>query len=101
MSPANKSAIAFILIAKTFCSAIANPLPENYLKIDQLISSNPQSALAQLSEIDTEDLDLTTKAIHFNAISRAYISLVYPKKALDAAEKAISFIQNEEPQWLY
>lgn len=95
-----KFVTAFLLIlANSF--AFANTIPDSYQKIDLTISSDPQAALSQLSEIEIEKLKPETKAIHYNAISRAYISLVYPEKALEAAEKALSFIPNNEPQWLY
>lgn len=95
--------VLLLLTSKSFAQKAADGpvIPDDYQRLDQLISNQPQTALAQLLAKDVTDQPAITKAIHFNTLSRAYISLVYPTKALESANAAMSHLTDQEPPWLY
>ncbi|MCX7553874.1 GGDEF domain-containing protein [Marinicella sp. S1101] len=95
--------VLLLLTSQSFAqnAAVSQVIPDDYQRLDQLISNQPQTALAQLLAKDVANEPPIIKAIHFNTLSRAYISLVYPTKALESANTAMSHITAKEPQWLY
>ncbi len=91
--------IAILLVSISDLNA--QDIPEPYQQLDQLISSDPQAALQQLVAIEIDEADPTETAIHHYTLSRAYISLVYPDKALEAANLAMSLLPEDRPEKLY
>ncbi len=89
------------LLLLGFTESKAQHIPEAYQQLDQLISSDPQAALDQLAAIEVNDSDPFQAAIHQFTLSRAFISLAYPDKALEAANLAISLLPQNRPDDLY
>ena len=94
--------LIFISILLSFSiTADSESTAEKYQRLEQLVSNQPQSALDELLSIKVDNYEPEEAAIHYNTLSKAYISLVYPQKALDAANQALAMLSNKQPIDLY
>ncbi|WP_426360415.1 diguanylate cyclase [Pseudocolwellia sp. HL-MZ19] len=66
------------------------------------LTANPATALAQLegTPISASASDIQ-KAQYYGVLSQAYYTLIYPQKALDSVQQALTFIDSNEQPWLY
>ena len=73
--------LIFISILLSFSiTADSESTAEKYQRLEQLVSNQPQSALDELLSIKVDNYEPEEAAIHYNTLSKAYISLVIPKK---------------------
>ncbi|MFC3195418.1 diguanylate cyclase domain-containing protein [Marinicella sediminis] len=65
------------------------------------ISSEPQKVLDELINHPLSTTDLTYQAQYHFLLSSVYLNLVYPGKALEAADQGLARLSAQEPGWLY
>jgi|GEM_PF-2231732 len=83
--------------------AAAKELAPQYQKYKQNLGTKPQQVLDDLLLITPPSEDNSLKAQHHLTLSLSYLSLTYPKKALDEANLALTFLPDNktETDWLY
>ncbi len=81
--------------------AEVNSFDPTYLDLLQMAQNKPNDAIDQLEKIDLADFSANQKAQHHYFKSIFYSYLDYPNKALETAEKGLSFVNKQEQPWLY
>ncbi len=76
-------------------------LSPEYQHLYTLINDNPQLVVDKLLASPPKKMQNELTAQHHYVLSAAYLSLVYPQKALKAANQALQLLPEKEPAPLY
>lgn len=101
MSPTNPTAVLTFILSCFVSSLFAQNLAPKFEQLNQKLSNSPQAVLNELLASPISDQKPLLAAQYHYTLSKTYLVLVYPKESLQAAEKALSLLENQQATWLY
>lgn len=94
--------ITCLVLGVALCgNSTAQDMSPKYQALNDRISTDPQGVLDELLLTPINTSDPLDAAQHHLTLSHIYLNLVYPKKSLEHSNQALSFLQQQQPAWLY
>jgi len=102
MYPLKKSIFVVISSLLLFLSTTkAQPLDPQYENYNKRLSINPKKVLNELLASPANQQNPLLAAEYQYTLSQAYLTLVYPNESLEAANKALQLLKDQQADWLY
>ncbi|MAD18555.1 MAG: GGDEF domain-containing protein [Alteromonadaceae bacterium] len=95
--------LIFSGVANVFAAqAVVYSFSDEYQSLTSRLTTEPQRVLTELTNSAPQrDASNAVKAEYYAILSDTYYALTYPQKAIESAQKGLSFITEESEPWLY